>query len=149
MVTYIQSDGVAMGSPLDPVLARIFMVELERTLLPTLSNYMTPWSRYVDDTLAFIREDAIKHVFQKLNNFHANINFMYELESDGSIPFLDVLIMKKHDKLETTVYRKNTNTDLYLHWDAFAPRTWKIGTIRTLMQRAYKVCSKQPYVKKR
>ena len=27
--TYIQVDGVAMGSPLDPVLAKIFMVELE------------------------------------------------------------------------------------------------------------------------
>ena len=27
--TYIQVDGVAIGSPLDPVLAKIFMVELE------------------------------------------------------------------------------------------------------------------------
>ena len=33
---YTQTDGVAMGSPLGPVLAGIFMAELERTILPTL-----------------------------------------------------------------------------------------------------------------
>ena len=33
--TFVQSDGVAMGSPLGPVLADIFMVELENTLVPT------------------------------------------------------------------------------------------------------------------
>ena len=30
---YQQKDGVAMGSPLGPVLARIFMVYLEKTLV--------------------------------------------------------------------------------------------------------------------
>ena len=35
---YLQIDGVAMGSPLGPVLAGIFMVELERSLVPKLSN---------------------------------------------------------------------------------------------------------------
>ena len=33
---YQQCDGVAMGSPLGPVIAGIFMVELARTLLPRL-----------------------------------------------------------------------------------------------------------------
>ena len=47
---YTQVDGVAMGSPLGPVLAGIFMVELERTILPTLRERMRPWKRYVDDT---------------------------------------------------------------------------------------------------
>ena len=31
---FVQTDGVAMGSPLGPVLADIFMTELEKTLLP-------------------------------------------------------------------------------------------------------------------
>jgi len=47
----IQTDGVAMGSPLGPVIAGIFMVELEQKLLPELSTMMTPWFRYVDDTI--------------------------------------------------------------------------------------------------
>ena len=37
--TYFQIDGVAMGSPLGPVLANIFMVELERNKRPTLDIY--------------------------------------------------------------------------------------------------------------
>ena len=48
---YVQKDGVAMGSPLGPVLANIFMVELERSVIPTLMDKMTCWTRYVDDTL--------------------------------------------------------------------------------------------------
>ena len=34
-----------MGFPLRPVLCRIFMVELENTLVPTLLNYLKPWKR--------------------------------------------------------------------------------------------------------
>ena len=37
---YVQNDGVAMGSPLGPVLANIFMVELERLVTPTLMDKM-------------------------------------------------------------------------------------------------------------
>ena len=35
---YQQNDGVAMGSPLGPVLAGIFMIELETLIIPTLGN---------------------------------------------------------------------------------------------------------------
>ena len=40
---YQQCDGVAMGSSFGPVIAGIFIVELESTLLPRLAEYMTPW----------------------------------------------------------------------------------------------------------
>ena len=42
---YVQNDGVAMGSPLRPVLANIFMVELERSVIPTLMDKMKWWRR--------------------------------------------------------------------------------------------------------
>ena len=41
--TYLQSDGVVMGSPLGPVLANIFKVELEQNIIPTLSNDKLLW----------------------------------------------------------------------------------------------------------
>ena len=40
---YQQCDGVAMWSLLGPVITRIFMVELEKSLIPALMEYMTPW----------------------------------------------------------------------------------------------------------
>ena len=56
---YLQIDGVAMGSPLGPVLAGIFMVELERSLVPKLSSYIKFWKRFVDDTITFANIEAI------------------------------------------------------------------------------------------
>ena len=64
---YTKVYGVAMGSPLGPVLAAIFMVELERTILPTLREHMRPWKRCVDDTISYIKEESIEHVLSKLN----------------------------------------------------------------------------------
>ena len=101
---YQQCDGVAIGFPLGPVIAGIFMVELERTLLPRLTEYMTPWKRYVDDTIATRKLTSIDHVLMILNAFHKNIKFTYELEINKKISFLDVLLIRKNETLETTIY---------------------------------------------
>jgi len=43
--TYVQVDVVAMGSPLGPVIAGIFMVEVKTTLVPTLGEHINLWRR--------------------------------------------------------------------------------------------------------
>ena len=140
-VMYKQSDGVAMGSPLGPVLAGIFMVDLETKVIPTVKKHMTPWWGYVDDMIAYIKEKEINTVLKAINKNHKNIKFTYELENNDEISFLDVKIRKVGRKIETSVYRKPTNTDVYLHWNSFAPTTWKKGTLRTLILRAHNICS--------
>ena len=47
---YQKNDRVAIGSPLGPVLAGIFMVELETWIFLTLGNMVLNWKRFVDDT---------------------------------------------------------------------------------------------------
>ena len=49
--TYVQIDDVAMYSTLGPVLANIFMVELEQCIILTLSKDTSLWKKYVDDTI--------------------------------------------------------------------------------------------------
>ena len=66
-----------MGPPLGPVIAGIFMIKLKRGLLKTLSQYMTSWTRYVDDTISYVKIDCIENVLNALNSFHANISFTY------------------------------------------------------------------------
>ena len=56
---YVQNDGIAMGSPLGPVLANIFMVELDRSVIPTLMEKMKCWRRYVDETLCYIKTNQL------------------------------------------------------------------------------------------
>ena len=139
-----------MGSPLGPVLADIFMTELEKTLLPNIYiRYIKYWRRYVDDTISYVKIGSIKHVLCLLNSLDGNIQFTFESESKGALPFLDVLLCRNGRELTTTVYRKKTNNDIYLNWNAFAPVSWKRGTLRTLVQRADLVCLKEDLFKRR
>ena len=125
------------------------MVERERKTFPKLRNYTMPWKRYVDDTIAWIKPKFIEKVTKELNNFHPNIKFTHELQDEnGKISFLDVLINVYDTDIETTVYRKPTSNDIYLHWDSFAPNKWKTGTARTLFQRAYMICSTEVLLEK-
>ena len=57
---YTQTDSVTMGSPLSPILAGIFMVELEETRLLTIRKHKSPWKRYLDDTISSIKEKFIE-----------------------------------------------------------------------------------------
>ena len=91
---YVQNDGVAMGLPLGPILANIFMVELERSVIPTLMDKMKCWTRSVDDTLCYVKTDSIDYVLKVLNGFHRNIQLTYEVKTDSKIYFLDVLVIR-------------------------------------------------------
>ena len=139
---YKQLDGVCMGSPLGPVIANVFMVHLEETIVPELQEVMPLWKRYVDDTFTFVKKNHISDVVAKINSFHPNIKFTHEVEEQQKIPFLDVLLKKRDDgRIDTSVYRKPTNNNIYIHWNAYGPRQWKVGTLSGIVQRAYTVCS--------
>ena len=75
---YVQNNGDAMGSPLGAILANVFMVELESTLVPRLHQHVKKWRLYVDDTFAYVRNESIDYVLTILNSFHPNISFTYE-----------------------------------------------------------------------
>ena len=139
---YMQTDGVMMGSPLGSLIANIFMCELENHLVPTMDNVLEGWTRYVDDTFAFIEPGSTQEVLQKLNSYDPKIQFTFEIEKNSTIPFLDVLIRRTEDnQLETTVYRKKTNNNIYMNWKSYSPQSWKIGTLRNLIRRAAMICS--------
>ena len=67
--TYIQVYDVAMSSPLGPVLANIFMVELKTSTLPNLSNKVKLWKRYVDDTYCLAGSEYIDNILLVINSF--------------------------------------------------------------------------------
>ena len=78
--TYVQKDGVAMGSPLAPVLVGIIMVKLERTVFPKLSQHLQFWKRYADDTISFVSVGYQEFVLSCLNSFHNSNQFTYKIE---------------------------------------------------------------------
>ena len=87
---YDQIDGVAMGSPLGPVLANIFMCHFEEKWLMNSRFCPSLWFRYVDDTSTmFDSKDNANEFLSFLNSRHDSIKFTLEFEEDNKIPFLD------------------------------------------------------------
>ena len=145
---YKQTDSIAMGSPQGPVPADIIMVELENSMATRLSNPLYSWRRYVDGTFTFVKEGSITFVLEQLNSYHPNLQFTYELENVGKLSFLDIVVIRQNsNKVETTVYRKDTTTDIYLNWFSHAPNTWKRETLKLLINRAYTLCSTDYHLK--
>jgi hypothetical protein len=63
-----------------------------------------------------------------------SIKFTYEEETEGRIPFLDTLLVRKENgQVKLLVYRKPTHTDHYLQFDSHHPVHHKLGVIRTLL----------------
>ncbi|KAK3748690.1 hypothetical protein QZH41_006282 [Actinostola sp. cb2023] len=108
---YEQVDGVAMGSPLGPLMANIFMCSLEDKL--TEQN-MVPslYRRYVDDTLVIMPDvETAGNFLSTLNGLHSSIGFTMELSVNDKISFIGMEIIKKE-----------CNQDHYERWMSFKER---------------------------
>ena len=74
---YIQCDGVAMRSPLGPLIANIFMTSLEEEkVIPKLTPYLCNWKRYVDDIYVYVSPEKVDFILTKLNSYHPNIQLL-------------------------------------------------------------------------
>ena len=60
------------------------------------------------------------------------------------IPFLDVSIVRLNDNsLKCSVYRKPTANDRYLDFRSNNPVIHKTNTMKTLLKRAFTICSNE------
>ena len=139
---YKQIDGVAMGSPLGPILADIFVAHLEKKI-ETAIHSVEFYRRYVDDI--FVVTDSPERtetLLQLFNSLHTNIKLSIEHESNGCLPFLDVHMRRRNDgTIQRSVHRKHTWTGQYLHFTSFVPMHYKRGLVKSLYHRAHEICS--------
>ena len=141
---YKQTDGMAMGSPLGPTFANIFMCHLEELILDQCPAEFKPlfYKRYVDDTFVLFREQSHAQMFLDfMNNFHRNIKFTMESECNGQLPFLDTLVSREDNRFVTGVFRKKTFTGLGMNYFSNCPLIFKINSCKTLLFRAFNLCS--------
>ncbi len=93
----------------------------------------------MDDTFCIVKKGSEKHLLDHLNSVRP-IKFTMESEEDSKQPFLDCLLKRKSDgTLTSTVYRKPTHTDRYLHFKSHHPNHVKRGVVRSLYHRARRV----------
>ena len=84
---YEQTDGVAMGSPLGPLLANVFICSVEGSL--KRQGKLPEFYRcYVDDTLVRMPDLAAATQFlDTLNHAHSAVSFTVEVEKNGMLAF--------------------------------------------------------------
>ena len=112
---YEQVEGAAMGSPVSPIVANLYMEYLEQKALSTAP---TPrfWGRYVDDTFVIHKEANKQGFLQHINSVDPAIRFTVEdNKEDGSIPFLDPIVNQRLMVLCPYLYTGNPHiqTSIY------------------------------------
>jgi len=107
-----QMDGGAMGSPLSPVVANLFMEAFESRALEQASLRPSMWVRYVDDTFVIWphTDEELKNFHIHLNTINPSIQFTYEKEKEGQLPFLDVCVQRKGNTISTSTEKPPTPT---------------------------------------
>ena len=97
-----------MGPPIRPIVANLYRETLTSRPLTQLSILPRVWKRCVDDTFVVIESSNKERFLEHINKMDPHIQLIADgVRADGSISFLDTLVMPQPDNsLTTTLYRK-------------------------------------------
>lgn len=123
-----------MGNPLSPFMCNLFMNQLEKrmkqsTLFPRF------WRRYVDDVIAIVKRDKLGEVFAFINAASEHLKFTVEEESNGCLPFLDLLVIRSGEIFEFDVFRRATNAERFITSDSFHHHSHKYEAFNSMIFR--------------
>ena len=115
-----QVHGAAIGFPISPLSANLFMEEVKSKAITSSPNAPRLWLRYVDGIFVIIPQVEHSHQFlQHINSIRLPHTVYYrKSHKDGSIPFLDTFFPGLNNTLITSISRKPTHMKQYFHWDS-------------------------------
>ena len=77
---YTQTTGLAMGSPLSPLLANAWLTQFDTRFKSRKSKF---YYRYVDDIIMTLHADVIERTIVNINKWHNALEFTYEIEDQN------------------------------------------------------------------
>ena len=140
-ITYVQPDGLTMGSPLSGLIADLFVDTVEKEIfkIPD-SKHISYWGRYVDDVFLVWNgnQEQLDELLIAMNKL-SKLQFTMEEEKDGSLNFLDLTITRNNSRLSYNIYRKPTTTDVIIPSNSQHSYTTKMAAFRYYIDRALNV----------
>lgn len=113
--TYKQISGLPMGTKGSPVIASIVLTHFFNTILPKHSP-VTYLRKYVDDTILITSRENAMAILSSLNEIDPRIKFTIEEESECSINFLDVTLIRRTPKIVTKWFCKPFSSNRLVNW---------------------------------
>lgn len=141
-VVYRQIFGMPMGNPLSTIIADIVTHKLLQVVLGELPFTPKIFVKYVDDIFAIIPNNKMDVMLAALNGFHSKLQFTVELERDGVLPYLDVLVLRKPNGfIKTDWYQKDIASKRILNYYSHHPNSQIINTASNLINRVLHLSS--------
>ena len=135
----LQSNENFMAGPLSFLWNFYFIVDMLRTPFVYFTRNMMPFYFSITSTLDTL---TLGLLWKKklINSRHPNIRFTMDREAYHKLSFLDDPVNNNDPNSRlTSVYRSKTFTDLLNNYFSFTSYSYKVGLIRTLVSRAYKI----------
>lgn len=141
--SYIQLEGVAMGSPISPIVADIVMQRALESIMSNSPLRIIFIKKYVDDLLVAIHVDDVQHVLEKFNDFHPRIQFTLEEEVENKLPYLDMLLHRSPDGLIKSVwYSKPCSSQRMLNYHSVHPINMLLNMAKNFTNRVRNLTTK-------
>ena len=141
---YLQIKGCSMGSKCSCTYADIFMGKFETSkIYPLINDKHECYYRFRDDIFMIwtAGEIALLDFFEKVNHLHGSIKFECKYSKE-KIDFLDTTVyITLGNTLATTLFRKPTDRNAYLHYNSYHPLQQKKNIPYGQYLRAKKICS--------
>ena len=132
--TYQQISGVGTGLKLAPPYACLGMGQYEKIAFSShqpLLDYVMLWKRFIDDVFGLFRgtEEQFESFVAWLNSLMPGVVSFTANFSYSKVEFLDLVIKIENGKLETDLFIKPSNLQLYLNYDSNHPEPCKTGLV--------------------
>ena len=117
----------AMGTICAPSYANIFMANFEaKHIYPYIKEMSLIYLRYIDDIFMIWKgtEAELMTFIKDLNEKQKTIKFDFQV-SPRKIAFIGAMLYKDKNNIQTTLYRKPTDQQVFLHAKSEHPRSLK------------------------
>ena len=99
-------EGSVMGSPVNPIVANLYMENFNIKIINTAEHQPRLWIRYINDSFLVLK------ILDRAHKFYTPMYTIEETREDGSMSFLNTLVMPEPNRsLSLIGYRKPTHTD--------------------------------------